>query len=95
MELMTLGKPCVVVPDAKQIEQEHNAQRLVDLGMGLKIEYPDLTSESLGETLRELLLQMKWFQSNAEGFAQYAKELNGAKYGADLLHSYAQRLRAY
>ncbi|MFN7310520.1 MAG: glycosyltransferase [Vampirovibrionales bacterium] len=95
MELMTLGKPCVVVPDAKQIEQEHNAQRLVDLGMGLKLEYPDLTSESLGDTLRELLLQMDWFQSNAEGFARFAKELNGAKYGADLLHSYAQRLRAY
>jgi hypothetical protein len=38
---------------------------------------------------------MDWFQSNAEGFARFAKELNGAKYGADLLHSYAQRLRAY
>ncbi|XVJ52070.1 MAG: hypothetical protein HEQ32_08375 [Vampirovibrio sp.] len=95
MELMSLGKPCVVVPDAKQIEQEHNAQRLLDLGMGLRIEYSDLNSVSLGETLRSLLLQKEWFQTNAEGFARFAKDLNGAHYGAEVLHRYAQRLRAY
>jgi UDP-N-acetylglucosamine--N-acetylmuramyl-(pentapeptide) pyrophosphoryl-undecaprenol N-acetylglucosamine transferase len=95
MELMTLGKPCLIVPDAKQTEQEHNAQRLVDLGMGLKVEYSQLKHRGLAHALRELLLQRDWFQSNAEGFARFAKDLNGAQYGRDLLHRYAQRLRAY
>jgi UDP-N-acetylglucosamine--N-acetylmuramyl-(pentapeptide) pyrophosphoryl-undecaprenol N-acetylglucosamine transferase len=95
MELMTLGKPCLIVPDSKQIEQEQNAQRLVDLGMGLKVEYPQLKQGGLGVALRELLLQRNWFQSNANAFARFAKELNGSKYGKEVLHRYAQRLRAY
>jgi UDP-N-acetylglucosamine--N-acetylmuramyl-(pentapeptide) pyrophosphoryl-undecaprenol N-acetylglucosamine transferase len=95
MELMSLGKPCLVVPDYRQTEQEQNAQRLVDLGMGLKLDYPTLSSVTLTETLNQLLLQLDWFTAHARQYAMYARELNGSGYGASVLHHYAQRLRAY
>jgi UDP-N-acetylglucosamine--N-acetylmuramyl-(pentapeptide) pyrophosphoryl-undecaprenol N-acetylglucosamine transferase len=95
MELLSLGRPCIVVPDANQIEQEHNAQRMVDLGVALKLEYPELNASRLAETLSTALLQYDWLASHAGNFARFAGELNGSERGAGILRHYAQRLRNY
>ncbi|MGD9580273.1 MAG: glycosyltransferase, partial [Vampirovibrionia bacterium] len=43
MEIATLGKPALVVPDKKQIEQENNSRRLCELGVATQINYDDLS----------------------------------------------------
>jgi UDP-N-acetylglucosamine--N-acetylmuramyl-(pentapeptide) pyrophosphoryl-undecaprenol N-acetylglucosamine transferase len=95
MELLTLGKPCVVVPDSNQIEQEHNAQRMVDLGVAIQLEYPNLSSKTLAATLRDVEAQYDSLASHASNFARFASELNGSERGAGILRHYAQRLRNY
>ncbi len=94
MELLTLGKPSLVVPDANQIEQENNAQRLVDLGVSEKLHYDEL-KEDLLKTTMNAMLKKTIYREKAEELAQKAKDVNGAKLAADVLREYSQRLLAY
>jgi uncharacterized protein (TIGR00661 family) len=98
MELLTLGKPCIVVPDTKQIEQENNARRLEELGVALKVEYHQLEKGVQGEALGEAMDHMfrePSFKEHAQQMAVRAKELHGAKQAAEVLREYAHRLLAY
>lgn len=92
MELLTLGKPCLVVPDTKQTEQENNASRLAELGVAKTLTYGEL--DRLASVLQEALHDES-MKAAAERLAQQAAELQGAKRTADLLKAYAQRLTAY
>lgn len=98
MELLTLGKPCIVVPDTRQIEQENNARRLEELGVALKVEYHQLEKGVQGEALGEAMDHMfrdPSFLENAKLMAAKAKEIHGAAQAAQVLREYAHRLLAY
>ncbi len=94
MELLTLGTPSLVVPDANQIEQENNAQRLVELGVSEKLRYDEL-KEGLLKTTMDAMLRESTYRHQAKLLADKAKEINGAKVAANVLREYSQRLLAY
>lgn len=97
MELLTLGKPSLIVPDSRQIEQENNAARMAELGVSLKIGYDELEGHAqlpLQGKLRQLL-ETEAFGEHSSEFAAMAAEIHGAKSAAAHLREFAHRLSAY
>jgi UDP-N-acetylglucosamine--N-acetylmuramyl-(pentapeptide) pyrophosphoryl-undecaprenol N-acetylglucosamine transferase len=97
MELLTLGKPSLIVPDSHQIEQENNARRMVELGVALSMAYDDLLDETqapLREKIRQLL-ESPEFSERTRAFASMAAEIHGAATAANHLREFAHRLSAY
>lgn len=97
MELLTLGKPSLIVPDSNQIEQENNASRMVELGVSLSMQYDDL-EDSSQRVLRinlQRLLESSVFLERTREFAEMAAELHGAANAAKHLREFAHRLAAY
>jgi UDP-N-acetylglucosamine--N-acetylmuramyl-(pentapeptide) pyrophosphoryl-undecaprenol N-acetylglucosamine transferase len=94
MELLSLGKPSLLVPDYKQIEQESNAGRMVDLGVSTQITYPELSGEALAKRI-DHHLQSRTYEANAMRLARLAAELDGAHRAAQIVHDFASRLIAY
>jgi UDP-N-acetylglucosamine--N-acetylmuramyl-(pentapeptide) pyrophosphoryl-undecaprenol N-acetylglucosamine transferase len=97
MELLTLGKPSLIVPDAHQIEQENNARRMVELGVSLKMEYDELGQGSLPLFCEHIqhLLDAPGFRERTREFAAMAAEIHGARRAAEHLREFAHRLSAY
>ncbi len=95
MELLSLGKPFIVVPDMKQAEQENNAQRLGELGVALPITYPQLAMGKLVEAISQLLHNHAQYQTVADNFRAQAIALRGAINTAQFLQHYANRLTSY
>ncbi|MGE0201726.1 MAG: glycosyltransferase [Candidatus Melainabacteria bacterium] len=97
MELLTLGVPCVTIPDTRQIEQENNAIRMEALGVARKIAYEDLMiphQAILKQAVLEVL-NTPDYRNTARDFAERARLLQGARHTARLLQEYAGRLHAY
>jgi UDP-N-acetylglucosamine--N-acetylmuramyl-(pentapeptide) pyrophosphoryl-undecaprenol N-acetylglucosamine transferase len=97
MELLTLGKPSLIVPDSQQIEQENNARRMSELGVSLSMSYSELGDESrlaLRHNIETLLASPQFEERNRE-FAQMAAETHGALKAANHLREFAHRLSAY
>lgn len=97
MELLTLGKPSLIVPDSQQIEQENNARRMSELGVSLSMSYGELGDESqlaLRHNIETLLASPQFEERNRE-FAQMAAETHGALKAANHLREFAHRLSAY
>jgi UDP-N-acetylglucosamine--N-acetylmuramyl-(pentapeptide) pyrophosphoryl-undecaprenol N-acetylglucosamine transferase len=97
MELLTLGKPSLIVPDSHQIEQENNARRMVELGVALSMAYDDLLDETqapLRAKIRQLL-ESPEFSERTRAFADMAAEIHGAATAANHLREFAHRLSAY
>lgn len=96
MELLTLGKPSLIVPDAQQIEQENNARRMVELGVSLKMEYDELElgSHAFCQHIQQLL-DSPGFGERTREFAAMAAEIHGAARAAQHLREFAHRLSAY
>lgn len=97
MELLTLGVPSIVVPDARQIEQENNAERLEDLGVSSCVTYDGLMDAEQG-LLRSTLLHMletPAYRHRALELAAMAERIHGARHAAEVLQEYSHRLIAY
>jgi len=94
MELLTLGKPSIIVPDLKQIEQENNASRMSELELAKIIRYDELSVRKLCNAVKVMLEDSK-FAQNAEKFAIMASEIKGRKKAAEVLSDYASRLLSY
>lgn len=97
MELLTLGKPSLIVPDSHQIEQENNARRMSELGVSLSMVYDELGDESqlaLRHNIERLLASPQFEERNRE-FARMAAETHGALKAANHLREFAHRLSAY
>lgn len=94
MELLTLGKPSIVVPDANQIEQQNNASRLQALGVSTCVPHGKNLAERLTEALKNSLNNTA-MPANAQHMAQLAKKHPGATNASQLVNHYAQRLLAY
>ncbi len=97
MELLTLGTPSVIVPDDNQIEQENNAKRMVTMGVAEQITYQSLSSNGAQALVKLLntVLNNPSYKTNAQGFSEQAKVLQGARRTADLLREFSSRLVAY
>jgi len=94
MELLTLGKPSVIVPDSKQTEQENNASRMSEMEVALTLSYDELLPGKLAESVRTILCDPK-YKHNAEKFKEMAKNVHGSKKAAEVLREYSSRLQYY
>lgn len=96
MELLTLGKPSLIIPDAQQIEQENNAARMQELGVSKTVSYQQLEAgpKILRNTVEELL-HTPCYSNNSQAFAKMAAESYGARFAANHLREFARRLSAY
>lgn len=94
MEILTLGKPALVVPDKKQIEQENNSRRLCELGMATQMKYDELSVNNLANRI-QMMLESSCYSESAENLSQIAEEINGTKKAEAVLRDYSTRLMAY
>lgn len=94
MELLSLGKQSLLVPDYKQIEQESNARRMVELGASTQLTYPELSGAALAARIQHQL-QTRTYELNAVRLGRQAAKLEGARRVAELVTDYALRVTAY
>ncbi len=94
MELLTLGKQSLIIPDLNQIEQENNANRMAELGVSETIVYGNLSCDKLIEII-EKMLENSQYKEKAQQFAQMAEEISGKKKAAEILRDYSTRLQYY
>lgn len=94
MELLTLGKSSLIVPDLNQREQENNAARMAEVGVSKVLTYAELDSVKLCYAIQEILENNK-FSKNAQNYATIAEENVGRVEVAKLLKEYSKRLSYY
>lgn len=94
MEILSLGKPSIIVPDLNQIEQENNAKRMSELQVSEVITHDDLTVDKMLDCIQKVMNDEK-YKKNAQLFATMSKEMNAKKRVADILSEYALRLHRY
>lgn len=94
MELLTLGKPSIVIPDFKQAEQENNAARMEALKTSIKMEYKEFLPEILARSIHKIL-EEQIYRENAEKFKILAAEIKGSKNAAEVIKDYSARLQYY
>ena len=94
MELLALGKPSIVIPDFKQIEQENNALRMKELKTSVMLEYTDFSPEKLIEAIQKITNESIYNQ-NAQIFKELALEIQGSKKVAEVIKDYSKRLQYY
>lgn len=94
MEILSLGKPSVIVPDLNQIEQENNAKRMSELQVSEVISHKNLTVHRMFDCIQKVMKDEK-YKKNAEFFATMYREMNSKKRVADILSEYAMRLHRY
>ena len=94
MEIATLGKPVLVVPDKKQIEQENNSRRLCELGLATQINYDELSVNILAQRI-QMMLESSCYSEAAENMAVMAEEIDGTRQAELALRDYSTRLMAY
>lgn len=94
MEILSLGKPSVIVPDLNQIEQENNAKRMAELEVSEVINHKNLTVHKMYDSIQKVMKDVK-YKKNAEFFATMSKRMDAKKRVADILSEYAMRLHRY
>jgi len=78
MEILTLGKPALIIPIKGQIEQEYNAERMKELGMCETLDYESFNGEGLYEKIH-LLLNEKKFKEKALQYSERTGQMNGSQ----------------
>lgn len=94
MEILSLGKPSVIVPDLNQIEQENNARRMGEMQVSEIISHKNLTAQKMLECIQKVMKDEK-YKKNAQLFATMAKSMDAKKRVADILTEYSTRLHRY
>lgn len=94
MEILSLGKPSIIVPDLNQIEQENNAKRMAELEVSEVITHDNLTIQKMKDCIQKVMNDEK-YKKNAQFFATMSKEMNAKKRVAEILSDYAMRLHRY
>lgn len=94
MEILSLGKPSIIVPDLNQIEQENNASRMAELQVSEVINHDNLTVHKMYDCIQKVMKDEK-YKKNAEFFATMSREMDAKKRVADILSEYALRLHRY
>lgn len=94
MEILSLGKPSVIIPDLNQIEQENNAKRMGELQVSEVITHDKLTMDVMQDCIQKVMNDDK-YRKNAQVFAIMSKEMNAKRRVADILTEYSMRLHRY
>jgi UDP-N-acetylglucosamine--N-acetylmuramyl-(pentapeptide) pyrophosphoryl-undecaprenol N-acetylglucosamine transferase len=94
MEILTLGKPALIIPDKGQIEQENNALRMKELGVSETLDYASLKPQQIFEKIN-ILLSNKSYKKKAEVYSIRARTMNGAKRSADIILELSERIQCY
>ncbi len=94
MEILSLGKPSIIVPDLNQIEQENNASRMAKLEVSEVIVQDELSADNMVECIQKVMKDDK-YKKKAQFFATMSKEMNAKQRVADILSEYAMRLHKY
>lgn len=94
MEILSFGKPSIIIPDLNQIEQENNASRMAELQVSEVITHGDLTVHRMFDCIQKVMKDEK-YKKNAQLFATMSKEMDAKKRVADILSEYAMRLHRY
>lgn len=94
MEILSLGKPSIIVPDLNQIEQENNAKRMSELQVSEVITHDNLTVDRMFDCIQKVMKDDK-YKKNAQVFAIMSKEMDAKRRVADILTDYAMRLHRY
>ena len=84
----------MIVPDAKQTEQENNASRMSEMEVAITLSYEELLPEKLAEAVKTIIYDPK-YKRNAEKFKEMAKKIQGSKKAAEVLREYSSRLQYY
>lgn len=94
MEILSLGKPSIIVPDLNQIEQENNAKRMAELQVSEVISHKVLNVHKMYDCIQKVMKDEK-YKKNAQLFATMSKEMNAKKRVAEILTDYSMRLHRY
>jgi len=94
MEILSFGKPSIIVPDLNQIEQENNAKRMAELQVSEVITHDKLNVHRMFDCIQKVMKDDK-YRKNAQLFATMSKEMDAKKRVADILTEYAMRLHRY
>jgi UDP-N-acetylglucosamine--N-acetylmuramyl-(pentapeptide) pyrophosphoryl-undecaprenol N-acetylglucosamine transferase len=94
MEILTTGKPALIIPDRGQIEQENNARRMKELGSCETLDYDSLDPESLSSKIRELLND-KRYSEKAALYSGMSKMMNGPLKAAQIVIELSGRMQCY
>jgi len=94
MEILTLGKPALIIPIKGHAEQEYNANRMKEFGMCETLDYESFNSEDLYEKIK-LLLNENGFKEKAKLFSENAREMKGSQKAADIILELSNRIQCY
>ena len=94
MEILTLGKPALIIPDEGQIEQENNASRMRELGVCETLEYGSLESGSLFEKITNLLNQAG-FREKARQYSIMSKTMKGSRKASEIISGLSGRIQCH
>lgn len=94
VELITLGIPMIVVPDNGQVEQESNAKRICELGVGIKLTYKDLTPTTLYQSVNSILHTTSYYNSSKK-LSEVARQYVAEEEAARLVRDFSTRIQAY
>jgi len=94
MEILTTGKPALIIPDKGQIEQENNARRMKELGSCETLDYDSLDAVSLSFKIRELL-NNKRYREKAALYSKMSKTMNGPQKAAEIIMELSGRMQCY
>lgn len=94
MEILTLGKPALIIPDNGQVEQEQNAARMKELGVAETLDYSHLSERNIVRKI-DMLLREKKYKKNAAKYSKMARKMNGAKKAAQIILGYSERVQRY
>lgn len=94
MEILSLGKPSIIVPDLNQIEQENNADRMAELEVSEVISHKHLNVNRMYDCIQKVMKDEK-YRKNAQFFAKMSKDMNAKRRVAEILSEYAMRLHRY
>lgn len=84
-QAIVLRKPVILVPASKQTEQEENARRVSELGIGLCLEQGKFSKESLRITIQKMMRDYDFYLGNLDLLARRAVELGGVEKIVDTL----------
>jgi uncharacterized protein (TIGR00661 family) len=88
MELITYGKPSILIPDAGQIEQESNAKAMKELRAAETLNYQQL--DQLPQTITRILKTPQYRQS-AEKLSSCSARLQGIRHASAIIINTASK----
>ena len=84
-QAMTQGVPIIGIP--MMLEQEHNLDRVMDLGVGIKLSGLKFCSEHLLSAVNEILTD-DTYKTNSTNYRNILRRYSAPRRGAELIHHY-------